>query len=82
VAILAQNGPFFKKLGSSFYLHPIPSLFRRICLLFIPPANPPSLFAEVSTRWHGTTIDIGLLPTAVPTARTAFGLPIALAIVA
>ena len=28
-----------------------------------------------TTRWHGTTTGIGLVAQAVPTARTAFGLP-------
>ena len=28
-----------------------------------------------STRWHGTTIGIGLWPSAVPAARKARGLP-------
>jgi hypothetical protein len=32
------------------------------------------------TRWHGTTIQIGLAPLAAPTARAAVGLPIARAI--
>ena len=27
------------------------------------------------TRWHGTTKQIGFLPTAAPTARAAFGAP-------
>jgi hypothetical protein len=29
-----------------------------------------------SARWHGTTKEIGLRPTAAPTAREADGLPI------
>jgi AraC family transcriptional regulator of adaptative response/methylated-DNA-[protein]-cysteine methyltransferase len=29
-----------------------------------------------TTRWHGTTKQIGFLPTAAPTARAAFGSPI------
>jgi len=33
------------------------------------------------TRWHGTTMPIGLAPIAAPTARTALGLRIAAAIV-
>jgi hypothetical protein len=32
------------------------------------------------TRWPGAMIEIGFLPFAAPTARTAFGLPIAFAI--
>ena len=33
-----------------------------------------------TTRWHGTMSGTGLWPSAVPTARTAFGRPISAAI--
>jgi len=31
--------------------------------------------SERTTRWQGTTMGSGLVAQAVPTARTAFGLP-------
>ena len=45
-----------------------------------PPANPVNFPDAPITRWHGATIDIGFFPFAAPTARTALGLPICMAI--
>ena len=45
-----------------------------------PEAKPPIEPSEATTRWHGTISEIGLLPTAPPTARAAPGLPTAAAI--
>ncbi len=45
-----------------------------------PPAKPVSLPVDPMTRWHGAMIEIGFLPLAAPTARTAAGLPICVAI--
>ena len=45
-----------------------------------PPAKPVGLPVDPITRWHGATIEIAFLPFAAPTARTAFGRPICLAI--
>lgn len=42
-----------------------------------PPAYPPGLPSERTTRWHGTTTGSGFFAQAVPTARTARGLPAA-----
>lgn len=43
-----------------------------------PPVNPPSPFVA-TTRWQGITTAMGFFPSAWPTARCAFGWPIALA---
>ena len=40
-----------------------------------PPAYPVSLPSLPTTRWHGTTIESGLRPTAPPTARAIAGSP-------
>jgi Carboxypeptidase regulatory-like domain len=45
------------------------------CLAGRPPPNPQSPPSLPITRWHGTTIEIGLRPLAAPTARIALGLP-------
>ncbi len=45
-----------------------------------PPANPVNAPLEPITRWQGAMIEIGFLPLAAPTARTAVGLPICRAI--
>ncbi len=55
-----------------------PSSASRNALASRPPANPVSLPVAPITRWHGVTIEIGFLPFAAPTARTASGLPICL----
>ena len=44
-----------------------------------PPAYPVSEPSAPTTRWHGTTIEIGFRATACPTARAAPGRPIRLA---
>ena len=44
-----------------------------------PPPYPPREFVP-TTRWHGTTIAIGLAAQALPTARLAVGEPMAVAI--
>ena len=58
-----------------------PSPARIVRLL----AGPPRLYWPMvpsvrTTRWHGTMSGTGLWPSAVPTARTAFGRPISAAI--
>ncbi len=45
-----------------------------------PAENPPSEPAELITRCQGMMIGMGLAPNAWPTARTAFGFFILLAI--
>src|SRR4029453_16229445 len=45
----------------------------RICLGSSPPPYPVRLPSAPMTRWHGTTIGIGLAPLAMPTARDAAG---------
>ena len=47
-----------------------------------PPAYCPVDPSDRTTRWHGITTGSGLRAQAVPTARTAFGLPTAAATVA
>ena len=42
-----------------------------------PPRYPPNDPSDRTTRWQGTTTGIGLVAQAVPTARTARGLPAA-----
>src|SRR5262249_52476227 len=59
-----------------------PSCASRNALVSRPPAKPVSSPADPITRWHGATIEIGFLPLAAPTARTASGLPICRAICA
>src|ERR1022692_4865802 len=49
------------------------------CLARGPPRYPPDEPSERTTRWHGTTTGSGLVAQAVPTARTALGLPAAAA---
>ena len=44
-----------------------------------PPRYWPMVPSERSTRWHGTMIGMGLVASAVPAARTALGLPAAVA---
>ena len=58
-----------------------PSAARIVRLL----PGPPRLYWPIvpsvrTTRWHGTMSGTGLCPSAVPTARTAFGRPISAAI--
>src|SRR5690606_20722610 len=43
----------------------------------VPPRYWPMLPSLRTTRWHGTTTGTGLCEQALPTARTAFGLPAA-----
>jgi hypothetical protein len=57
-----------------------PSSFSSSTLLSSPPPYPPSPPPESSTRWQGTTIGIGLEPSALPAARAARALPAASAI--
>lgn len=45
-----------------------------------PPTYCPMLPSLRTTRWHGTTTGSGFFAHAVPTARTARGLPAAAAI--
>ena len=52
-----------------------PSSARRARLRSMPPAYPVSDPSAPPTRWHGTTIEIGFLATAAPTARAAPGIP-------
>src|SRR4051812_27299002 len=54
-----------------------PSSDRRRSLRSRPPVYPPSAPPVRSTLWHGTTIGIGLAPSALPAARTARSLPAA-----
>ena len=56
-----------------------PSRSSRACLIGRPPPYPVSDPSLPITRWHGTTIGSGLRPFARPTARTAVGRPMALA---
>ena len=58
----------------------MPSSRRSFLFQWSPPVNPPSPPSEATTRWHGITIDVGFFPSAWPTARCAFGRPIAFAI--
>ena len=53
-----------------------PSSASRNALASRPPAKPVSLPVAPITRWHGVTIEMGFLPLAAPTARTASGCPI------
>src|SRR3989338_1448831 len=46
----------------------------------IPEENPPRFPSERITRWQGIIGGTGFFPTAFPTALTAFGLSISLAI--
>ena len=54
----------------------------RVCFASTPPTYWPIDPSLRTTRWQGTTIGIGLVAHAVPTARTAFGLPDATAMAA
>ena len=48
---------------------PTRSSFSRAAFLSMPPAYPVRLPFAPTTRWHGMTREISLLPTAPPTAR-------------
>ena len=50
-----------------------PSRRRRVSLRGRPPAYPVSLPPAPTMRWQGMTMGIGLEPSALPTARAAFG---------
>ena len=52
-----------------------PSSASNLVLASRPPANPVRLPDAPMTRWHGAMIEMGFLPLAAPTARTALGLP-------
>jgi hypothetical protein len=62
------------------YRNNTPSRASNLRFQFNPPEKPPSFLFAASTRWHGTRTGIGFAPHAPPTARTAFGLPMARAI--
>ena len=62
--------------------HAVPSRVRRICFASTPPTYCPIEPSLRTTRWHGTTTGMGLVAHAVPTARTALGLPAATAMAA
>src|SRR3569833_1041240 len=71
------------QLGNQFFFSFLPhSSARRNFFVSRPPAKPVSSPEEPITRWHGTITEMGFLPMAAPTARTAFTLPIFLAIAA
>ncbi len=59
-----------------------PSKVRRVFFASMPPTYWPIEPSLRTTRWQGTTTGIGLVAHAVPTARTAFGLPTATAMAA
>ena len=54
-----------------------PSCSKRRSLIANPPPKPVRAPSAPTTRCQGTTIPSGLEPTACPTARAAFGLPMA-----
>ena len=58
------------------YAQAMPSNASSARLRSNPPAYPVSDPSRPSTRWHGTTMLMGLRPMAAPTARTADGRPI------
>src|SRR5205823_13206468 len=53
----------------------MPSMASSARLRSRPPVYPPSPPPVRRTRWHGTTIGMGLAPRALPAARTARSLP-------
>ena len=55
------------------------SKVRRVLFASTPPTYCPIEPSVRTTRWQGTTTGMGLVAHAVPTARTAFGLPAATA---
>jgi hypothetical protein len=59
-----------------------PSKVSRVFFASTPPTYWPIEPSLRTTRWQGTTTGIGLVAHAVPTARTAFGLPTATAMAA
>src|SRR5690606_28833651 len=59
--------------------HAAASRSSRTRLAASPPRYPPRDPSERSTRWQGTMSGIGLVAHAEPTARTAFGLSVAIA---
>src|SRR5262249_26776672 len=58
------------------------SIANRRSFVATPPfaEKPPGLPPAASTRWHGTRIGSGFLPSAWPTARAERGAPIRAAI--
>src|SRR5262249_23163116 len=68
-----------RRPGSSGRRRGVVSLLRsrssRNALRSGPPPLLPAPPAAGTTRWHGTTIAMGLDPTAFPTARAAVGFP-------
>lgn len=50
-----------------------PSWDNKAVFLSIPPAYPHRLPDEPTTRWQGSSTDIGLCPTAEATDRTKSG---------
>ena len=59
--------------------HAVPSRVSRARFASTPPTYWPIEPSLRTTRWQGTTMGRGLVAHAVPTARTAFGLPTATA---
>jgi hypothetical protein len=59
-----------------------PSKISRVFFASTPPTYWPIEPSLRTTRWQGTTTGMGLVAHAVPTARTAFGLPAASAMAA
>jgi hypothetical protein len=59
--------------------HAAASSSSRVFLALAPPTYPPIAPLARTTRWQGTTTGSGLRAHAVPTARTAAGLPAAAA---
>ena len=62
--------------------HAAASRVSRAFFASTPPTYWPSEPSLRTTRWQGTTTGMGLVAHAVPTARTAFGLPVATAMAA
>ncbi len=66
-------------IASGAGLIAVASNVSRASLASTPPTYCPMVPSLRTTRWHGTTTGRGLLAHALPTARTAFGLPAAFA---
>jgi len=70
---------FRQLIGQSFF-HIAASNFNNFFFISIPSRNPANVPFLRMTRWQGMMIKAGFCPIAVPTARTALGLPILSAI--